>query len=637
MNNSELYPKTPEHILLIKPRFKLTLKEFQNDDNLKKEYLDTIVHGNMTHYYEDACKEFDWEIDENLLSTMKHENEITLQELESSDNSTLESPEKMNWREKFEFYCKIGDLDRGTDIANTILEDESNSSSAKIDAAFGLFRISYIRNNACSMEKIITQITNLMEGSHASGSNWCCRNKLKVYEAVYCLATRNFPRAASLLLECIPTFESYELLPFKEVVEYTVLSGMISLSRSDLDSQFNNNGLLQQALLTETPRYREYFYTFYDCHYKDFFENLGWIESEFKSNPLLHPHYRYYVREMRVKAYSQLLQAYRTINLSRMATEFGVTEEYIEQEVARFIANGKLYCKIDKVAGMIVTVSAAGCNRSQAPDASCDRGLIYQNTIKKGDALLNRLKKLSQQLLVRIHKIMAHRILRKYPRSIYKGTKEVQQYFKYLLVLDFECTCKKYEQIEPQEIIEFPCAALSTQTWEVEDVFHRYIKPTFNPQLTSFCTNLTGIIQDMVDDEPHFPEVFATFCDWLKEHNYFEEGNDCAFVTCGDWDLKSMLPSQCERENVQLPEQFKKWINLKGTFCDATELYPRSLKDMLFRLSLPMHGKLHSGICDVQNMVKIIQVLHSDYNVQFKINNVQSNILETYMKANQNI
>ncbi|XP_076756267.1 26S proteasome non-ATPase regulatory subunit 6 [Xylocopa sonorina] len=618
MNNSELYQRTPEYILLIKTRFKLTLREFQNDENVKKEYLDTIIHGNMTRYYQDACKEFDWDIDKDLLKAMKDENEITWRELESSDNSSLENSEKRNWMEKLEFLCKIGDLERGTDIANAILTDESNSSSTKIDAAFGLFRISYIKNDACSMGKIITQITNLMEGSHASGSNWCCRNKLKVYEAVHCLATRNFPRAASLLLECIPTFESYELLPFKEVVEYTVLSGMISLSRSQLDSQFNNNGLLQQALLTESPRYREYFYTFYDCRYKEFFENLGWIESEFKSNPLLRSHYRYYVREMRLKAYSQLLQAYRTINLSRMATEFGVTEEYIEQEVARFIANGKLYCKIDKVAGMIVTVSAAGCNRGQAPDASCGRGLIYQNTIKK----------------VRIQKIMAHRVLKKYPRSIYKGTNEIKQYFNYLLVLDFECTCKRYEKIEPQEIIEFPCAALSTQTWQVENVFHKYIKPKVHPQLTTFCTQLTGIVQDMVDNEPHFPEVFATFCDWLEEHNYFKEGNDCAFVTCGDWDLKSMLPEQCKRDNVPLPKEFQKWINLKGTFCDATEVYPRSLKDMLIRLNIPLRGKLHSGIDDVENMVKVIQILQSDYDVQFKINNVHPDILKVYMKTN---
>ncbi|CAK9799111.1 26S proteasome non-ATPase regulatory subunit 6 [Anthophora quadrimaculata] len=396
MSNSELCHQTPEYILLVKTRFKLTLTEYQNNDNLKNAFLDVIIRENMTNYYEDACKELNWKIDEDMLNKMKHENEITLQELETSDNSNLEDNEKKNWREKLEFFCKVGDLDHATNIANTIFKDETNSMSIRVEAAFALFRIAYIKNNVRSMGKMITEITNLMERSCSSGSNWCCRNKLKVYEAVYCLTTRNFSRAALLLLDCIPTFESYELLPFKEVVEYTILSGIISLSRSDIDSQFNSNGLLQQALLTESPKYREYFYSLYDCHYKKFFENLAWIETELKTNFLLHPHYRYYVREMRLKAYSQLLQAYRTINLNRMAMEFGVTEEYIEQEVARFIASGKLHCKIDKVAGMIVTISAAGCNMGQAPTAKCDRGLIYQNTIKKGDALLNRLKKLGQ-------------------------------------------------------------------------------------------------------------------------------------------------------------------------------------------------------------------------------------------------
>ena len=396
MNDPELCHKTPNYILLIKIRFKLTLQEYQNDDNLKTEFLDTIKRGNMTRYYEDVCKEFNWKIDEDLINAMKHKNEVTWNELESSDNSTLEDTEKKNWRKKFEFFCEIGDLDRATNIATSILKDENNSSSIRIEAAFGLFRIAYIRNNIRSMGKIIAEITDLMEGCHASGSNWCCRNKLKVYEAVYYLATRSFSRAATLLLDCIPTFESYELLPFKEVVEYTLLSGIISLSRSELDTQFNDNGLLQQTLLTEAPKYREFFYSFYDCHYKEFFENLAWIEHELKINPLFHFHYRYYVREMRLKAYSQLLQAYRTINLNRMATEFGVTEEFIEQEIARFIANGKLHGKIDKVAKMIVTVSAASCNRGKAPDASCDQELVYQNIIKRGDALLNRLKKLGQ-------------------------------------------------------------------------------------------------------------------------------------------------------------------------------------------------------------------------------------------------
>lgn len=214
---------------------------------------------------------------------------------------------------------------------------------------------------------------------------------------------------------------------------------------------------------------------------------------------------------------------------------------------------------------------------------------------------------------------MAHRVFKKYPRSIYKGTKQIASKFNYLLVTDFEATCKQYEKIEPQEIIEFPCAAVSTKDWKVENVFHEYVKPRVHPMLSPFCTELTGIIQEMVDDRPYFPEVFHKFCSWLDQHNYFKDDNSCAFVTCGDWDLRVMLPEQCDLDNITLPVHFKKWINLKCTFCEVTQYYPRSLKDMFFYLKFPMEGRLHSGIDDVNNMVKIIQAL-SNYNAEFKIN-----------------
>lgn len=75
---------------------------------------------------------------------------------------------------------------------------------------------------------------------------------------------------------------------------------------------------------------------------------------------------------------------------------------------------------------------------------------------------------------------------------------EVQpQKFDYLLVLDFEATCgtKGYEP-KPQEIIEFPCALLNVKRgFQVEAIFHEYVRPTHHPLLSTFCTELTGITQ----------------------------------------------------------------------------------------------------------------------------------------------
>lgn len=196
---------------------------------------------------------------------------------------------------------------------------------------------------------------------------------------------------------------------------------------------------------------------------------------------------------------------------------------------------------------------------------------------------------------------------------------EIVQNFEYLLVMDFEATCEKNSVLRPQEIIELPCAVLSTRDWSLKDVFHEYIKPKFNPILTPFCVELTGIIQDMVDNQPHFPDVFSKFCEWLTKEGYFDKPNKSTFVTCGNWDLKVMLPNQCNLENIVLPDQFKQWIDLKHVYSEYSMYYPKSLLDMLVRLNLPQHGRLHSGIDDVKNMVAIIQTLQQKHNVQFKI------------------
>lgn len=61
------------------------------------------------------------------------------------------------------------------------------------------------------------------------------------------------------------------------------------------------------------------------------------VEQEMKQDWLFAPHYRYYVREMRILAYSQLLESYRSLTLGYMAEAFGVSTEFIDQYVPAFI------------------------------------------------------------------------------------------------------------------------------------------------------------------------------------------------------------------------------------------------------------------------------------------------------------
>lgn len=100
---------------------------------------------------------------------------------------------------------------------------------------------------------------------------------------------------------------------------------------------------------------------------------------------------------MRVRAYAQMLQSYRSLSLDSMASSFGVSVEFIDKyggmfsdlfhicrELCRFIAAGRLNCIIDKVAGIVLT---------SPPDS---RNTEFTTMLKTGDALLNKIQKLSR-------------------------------------------------------------------------------------------------------------------------------------------------------------------------------------------------------------------------------------------------
>ena len=123
--------------------------------------------------------------------------------------------------------------------------------------------------------------------------------------------------------------------------------------------------------------------------------------------------------------------------------------------------------------------------------------------------------------------------------------------FKYLAILDFEATCDDVTTLKPQEIIEIPILLLNTTTYEIDYQFHSYVRPTIHPKLTTFATSteLTGITQEVVDKADPIRKVWPRVLQFLKHRQLIASNqldpagnNTMIFVTCGDWDLKTMLP-----------------------------------------------------------------------------------------------
>jgi len=188
------------------------------------------------------------------------------------------------------------------------------------------------------------------------------------------------------------------------------------------------------------------------------------------------------------------------------------------------------------------------------------------------------------------------------------------QQFKYFLVLDFESTCQEPEQgpIDPQEIIEFPCLLVRADDLGLVEEFHEYIRPVGKPQLTTFCTELTGITQDMIQDRDTFPDVLPRFVSWYESRGL--STSNATFVTCGQWDLVSMLPKQCLYSGLTVPQMLDvgesgEFVNIKLTHQKTMGQYAKGIEAMLGHLGLKFEGHLHSGIADCRNILSVMKGL----------------------------
>lgn len=367
---------------LAQVKFLLTLPEYKNDIALSEKVLNAIKAENMAPWYEQVCQELNWPVDQALLANMKKINAQKLEELDAAIEDAEQNLGEGEVREanlkKSEYLCRIGDKE-GSVTAFRKTYEKTVSLGHRLDIVFHNIRVGLFFLDHDLITRNIEKAKALIE----EGGDWDRRNRLKVYQGVYSVAIRDFKAAASFFLDTVSTFTSYELMDYITFVRYTVYMAIISLPRNELRDKVIKGSEIQEVLHS-LPDVKAYLFSLYNCHYADFFKELAKVEANLRQDYLANPHYRFYTREMRIIAYTQLLDSYRSLTLQYMADAFGVSIDYIDAELARFIAAGRLHCKVDRVGKIVET------NR---PD---NKNWQYQATIKQGDLLLNRIQKLSR-------------------------------------------------------------------------------------------------------------------------------------------------------------------------------------------------------------------------------------------------
>ncbi|XP_035544553.1 26S proteasome non-ATPase regulatory subunit 6 homolog [Juglans regia] len=372
------------HLEFVKYLFLLRHLDVQDIEKvrLKEEVFAIVKTDDMAPLYETLISESVLEKDQGVLDSMRAKIEDEIKKLDEKIADAEENLGESEVREahlaKSLFFIRIGDKEKALEQLK-VTESKTVAVGQKMDLVFYTLQLGFFYMDFDLISKSIDKAKNLFE----EGGDWERKNRLKVYEGLYCMSTRNFKKAADLFLDSISTFTTYELFPYDTFIFYTVLTSIISLDRVSLKQKVVDAPEIL-TVIGKIPHLSEFLNSLYDCQYKPFFLAFAGLTEQIKLDRYLHPHFRYYMREIRTVVYSQFLESYKSVTIDAMAKAFGVTVEFIDLELSRFIAARKLHCKIDKVAGVLET------NRPDAKNA------LYQATIKQGDFLLNRIQKLSR-------------------------------------------------------------------------------------------------------------------------------------------------------------------------------------------------------------------------------------------------
>ncbi|KAL2161975.1 hypothetical protein VTH06DRAFT_7760 [Thermothelomyces fergusii] len=384
--------------------------------------------------------------DEALYQSLKAENDKELEQLQKEEDEAVEQAGETEIQaargKRAEFWARVGDKEKAIAAYEDVLE-KTGILGTKIDLVLAIIRMGLFYGDKHLVKKQVERAKTLVE----SGGDWDRRNRLKAYEGLHLLTIRGYNLAAPLLLDSLSTFTSYELCTYSNLVVYAVLAGSVSLKRVDFKSKVVDAPEIKAILgdgedkllalsgaisagpgadsemqdastapsagrvtavnlttlgsSTDQPEAEtavdfsplaQLVSSLYNGRYKLFFQALALVEEQFLTQDrYLHEHKGWFIREMRLRAYQQLLQSYRVVGLDSMANDFGVTVDFLDRDLAKFIAAGRIPCTIDRVAGN-------GVIETNRPD---DKNKQYQEVVRQGDQLITKLQKYGQAVRLR--------------------------------------------------------------------------------------------------------------------------------------------------------------------------------------------------------------------------------------------
>ena len=102
--------------------------------------------------------------------------------------------------------------------------EKTGGASRKMEILFEILLMNLEKYDMENIKKDIATCKVLVD----QGGDWDKKNKLKIFEGVYCMLTRDFKKAAELFLSNVATFTCVELMDYNDFIFYTIIMAMVT-------------------------------------------------------------------------------------------------------------------------------------------------------------------------------------------------------------------------------------------------------------------------------------------------------------------------------------------------------------------------------------------------------------------------
>ena len=176
-----------------------------------------------------------------------------------------------------------------------------------------------------------------------------------------------------------------------------------------------------------------------------------------------------------------------------------------------------------------------------------------------------------------------------------------------VVIVDLEATCQRERNPDfISEIIEIGAVKIENDT--VVEEMSLFVKPTINPILTDFCTELTSITQEDVDNGLSRKIALSKFSDFCQDADFI--------LSWGNYD-KNQLIKELKRFGMKYD-----WLdnhrNLKHQFAILHGMQkPCGMEKALSLSGLKLDGTHHRGIDDAKNIGKIFLKFKNEWSFMY--------------------